>query len=57
VFHKHPGIEATAQLELFDMSQFELRYVSRRPLNQKHPPGNATQLIMEGVGQTGNEPS
>jgi len=47
VFHKHPGIEATAQLELFDMSQFQLCYVSLRAPNKKHPPGNATQLIME----------
>ena len=50
VFHKHPGIEPTAQLELFDMSQFQLRYVSRRPPNQKHPTGNATQLIMKELG-------
>ena len=57
VFHKHPGIEATAQLELFDFSHFQLRYVNRRPPNQKHPPGNATQLIMEGLCQTENGPS
>ena len=50
VFHKHPGIQLTAQLELFDLSQFQLRYVSRRPPNQKHPTGNATQLIMKGLG-------
>ena len=50
VFHDHPGIEPTAQLELFDLSQFQLCYVSRRPPNRKHPPGNATQLVIEGLG-------
>ncbi|MFC1716887.1 integrase core domain-containing protein [Candidatus Poribacteria bacterium] len=50
VFHGHPGIEPTAQLELFDLSQFQLRYVSRRPPNQKRLPGNATQLVMKGLG-------
>ena len=54
VFHKHPEIEATTQLEFFDMSQFQLCYVSRRAPNKKHPPGNA---IMEDLCQTGNEPS
>ena len=49
VFHDHPGIELTKQLELFDISQFKLRYVSRRPPNRKHPTGNATQLVMEGI--------
>ena len=50
VFHDHPGIEPTAQLELYDLSQFQLCYVSRRPPNRKHPPGNATQLVIEGLG-------
>ncbi len=50
VFHDHPGVELTKQLELFDISQFQLRYVSRRPPNQKHPAGNATQLVIEGIG-------
>ncbi len=50
VFHDHPGIEPSAQLELFDLSQFQLRYVSRRPPNQKHLSGNATQLVIEGLG-------
>ena len=49
VFHDHPGIEPTAQLELFDFSQFHLRYVSRRPPNRKHPSGSATQLMIEGL--------
>ena len=49
VLHDHPGIESTRQLELFDLSQFQLRYVSRCPPNQKHPPGNATQLVIEGI--------
>ena len=49
VFHDHPGIEPTKQLELFDMSQFKLGYVSRRRPNRKHPTGNATQLVMEGI--------
>jgi hypothetical protein len=50
VFHDHPGIEPTKQLELFDMSQFKLRYVSRRPPNRKHPRGNAIQLLFEDLG-------
>jgi hypothetical protein len=49
IFHDHPEIKPSAQLELFDLSQFQLRYVNRRPPNQKHPPGNATQLIMESL--------
>ncbi|MFC1718638.1 DDE-type integrase/transposase/recombinase [Candidatus Poribacteria bacterium] len=47
VFHAHPGIESTKQLELFDCSHFQLRYVNHRPPNQKHPQGNAIQLLME----------
>ena len=35
IFHDHPGIEVSRQLELFDISEFLLRYVSRRPENQK----------------------
>ena len=50
MFHDHPGIEPTKQLELFDMSQFKLNYMSRRPPNRKHPTGNATQLVIEGIG-------
>ena len=50
VFHDHPGIEASTQLELFDLSQFRLRYVSRRPPNHKHPRCNAKQLLIEGLG-------
>ena len=50
VFHDHPGIESSTQLELFDFSQFQLRYVSRRPPNQKHPRESATQLVIEGLG-------
>ena len=46
VFHDHPEIKASAQLELFDLSRFHLRYVSRRPPNQKHPRGKATQLLI-----------
>ncbi len=49
VFHDHPGIEPTAQLELFDLSQFQLRYVSRRLPNQKHLRESATQLVMKGL--------
>ena len=49
VFHDHTGIESTKQLEIFDLSQFQLRYVSRRPPNRKHPPGNAVQLMIEGL--------
>jgi transposase InsO family protein len=50
VFHAHPGIEPSKQLELFDLSQFQLHYVSRRPPNQKHVSGNADQLVIEGLG-------
>ena len=49
VFHDHPGIESSKQLELFDLSQFQLRYVSRRPPNRKNPAGNATQLMIESL--------
>ncbi len=50
VFHDHPEIKPSTQLELFDLSHFSLRYISRRPPNQKRPPGDATQLVMEGIG-------
>ena len=50
VFHDHPGIESSKQLELFDLSQFQLRYVSRRPPNHKNPAGSTTQLVIEGLG-------
>ena len=50
VFHDHPEIKPSAQLELFDFSQFQLLYVSRRPPNRKHPRSNAIQLLMEGLG-------
>ncbi len=46
VFHNHPEIKTSTQLELFDLSQFHLRYVSRRPPNRKHPRGKATQLLI-----------
>jgi hypothetical protein len=48
VFHDYPGIKSSAQLEFFDLSQFQLRYVSRRLPNRKHPSRSATQLMMEG---------
>jgi hypothetical protein len=50
VFHDHPGIESSKQLELFDLSQFQLRYVSRRSPNQKNASGNADQLVIDGLG-------
>ena len=49
VFHDHRGIDSSTQLELFDLSQFQLRYVSRRPPNQKHTSGNGIQLVIEGL--------
>lgn len=50
VFHDHTEIESSKQLELFDLSQFQLRYVSLRPPNQKRSPaGSATQLMIEGL--------
>ncbi len=57
VFHDHPEIKPSAQLELLAFSQLQLRHVSRRPPYQKYPPGNATQLMMEGLDQAGNKPS
>ena len=50
VFHDHPEIKPSAQLELFDFSRFRLCYVSRRPPNRKYPRGNAKQLMIEGLG-------
>jgi len=50
IFHDHPEIKPSAQMEFFDLSQFQLRYVSRRPPNRKHPPGDATQLLIAGIG-------
>lgn len=50
VFHDHTGIKPTRQLELFDLSQFQLRHVSRRLPNRKHPSGNAVQLMIKGLG-------
>jgi len=50
VFHDHPGTESSRQLELFDLSGFLLRYVSRRPPNRKHPRNNAVQMLIEGIG-------
>jgi len=49
VFHDNRDIESSTQLELFDLSGFQLRYVSHRPPNQKHASGNARQLIIEGL--------
>ncbi len=50
VFHHHTEIKSSEQLELLDLSQFQLRYVSRRPPNRKHPRVEATQLLMEDLG-------
>jgi hypothetical protein len=47
VFHDYPGIEPTAQLELFDISQFQLHYVSRRPPYRKRVRSDAIQLVMD----------
>jgi len=49
MFHDNRDIGSSAQLELFDLSGFQLRYVSRRPPNQKHASGNAEQLIINGL--------
>ena len=49
-FHYHLGIETSTQLELFDLSRLQLRYVSRRPPNQKHPLGKGTQLWIGNLG-------
>lgn len=48
VFHDHPGIEPTKQLELFDISQFKLCYVSRRaPFWQCYPACDGRYRIEE----------
>lgn len=49
VFHDHPGIEPSKQLELFDLSMFKMRYVGCRPPNQKYPTGNGVQLVIKGL--------
>ncbi len=54
VFHDHPGIEPTRQLELFDFSQSQFRYVSRRPPYRKRIRSDATQLVMD-FGDTTKE--
>ena len=38
VFHQHPGIDVSPQLQLFDLSRFPRRYVSRRPPYRKRRP-------------------
>ena len=50
VFHDNRDIGSSAQLELFDLSGFQLHYVSRRPPNQKHASGDAEQFMIEGLG-------
>jgi hypothetical protein len=50
VFHDHRGIEHSKQLELFDLSDYELRYVSKRPRSRrKLNIVDATQLFIEGI--------
>jgi len=54
VFHEHPGIEPSPQLELFDVSQYQLHYVTKRPPYRKRMRRDARQLLIEGVfDQTG----
>ncbi len=50
VLHDHPEIKSSAQLELFDFSQYQPHYVSRRPPNQKHLRCSAIQLWIAGLG-------
>jgi hypothetical protein len=54
VFHDHPGIEKSPQLELFDVDDVTDRrcYVTRRPPYRKRRrfPINTTQLVIEGIG-------
>jgi len=50
VFHNHPEIKPSTQLELFDFSRFRLCYVSCRLPNRKHPRGDAEQLMIEDLG-------
>ena len=56
VFHDHPEIKPSAQLELFDISQFQLRYVSRRPPNRKHLHCLATSWADLGIPMLENIP-
>lgn len=49
VFHEHPGIFHSPQMELFDLSSFEWRYVYRRPPYRKRKKikKDATQLMID----------
>jgi hypothetical protein len=51
VFHDNPGIEKSPQLELFDISDFSMRYVTKRPPYRKRKrfPIDAVQLVIEGI--------
>lgn len=50
VFHDHSGIEHSPQLELFDLSEYELRYVSKRPrAKRKRCKVDATQWLIWGI--------
>jgi hypothetical protein len=51
VLHDHSGIEKSPQLELFDLSDFNMRYVTKRPPYRKRRrcPIDAVQLLLEGI--------
>jgi hypothetical protein len=58
VFHDHSGIEPSPQLELFDLSEYQLRYVSRRPRSRrKRYKADATQLLISEVLTPKRKPS
>ncbi|MBI1929507.1 transposase family protein [Candidatus Poribacteria bacterium] len=45
VFHQHHGIDDSPQLELFDLSSYPLRYVTRRPVyRRRRSQRDASQL-------------
>ena len=47
VFHQHPDICDSCQLELFDLSKYEFRYVARRTVyRRKRYKTDATQLTL-----------
>ncbi len=52
VFHDHPGIEVSLQLELFNLTEFELRYVTWHPPYRQRQSKPTLQLMLEGIDGT-----
>ena len=50
VFHQHQGIGDSPQLELFDLSSYQLRYVTKRPAHRRrHYQRDASQLTIRDI--------